>query len=217
MFYDMQVFGLEEFEFVSWEEAFTFWKEQHPPGPLVRTIYLVNLTYHTVFVSPPGHKGNAIFLAAALGYPMPGQTHDPKDYTGKTGMHRGLPISNEAFSSEAHDKAVEDQEWDEAFFRKTGRHWQGHKEQGPTEHKHESKADPAMGSEPPSLDRAACLNLFGLQTGFSKRDLATAYRKLVSLYHPDKVASLAQEFKELAEHKTKQMNQARELLTKDFK
>jgi len=39
-------------------------------------------------------------------------------------------------------------------------------------------------------------------------DIRTAYRKLMSQYHPDKVATLGQELRDLAEHKSKQITTA---------
>jgi hypothetical protein len=208
MFYDMDAFGIEEFEFETWEEAFKFWKDEKPPGPLVKTIRLLNLSHYNVGVSPPGHTGNELWLNYRLGWLLPGQTHDPKYYTGRSAMLMGHPIQNPAFSQKAYNKAVEDREWDAVYFQKTGKHWQGHEER-----KDEPKA--SLGKEPQDapLDHASCLQILGLKPGFSKQSLKKAYNKAVTMNHPDKVPPhLDTEFRELAERKTKQINQAYEML-----
>ena len=215
MFYDMGELGIEEFEFMSWEEAFDFWKEQKPPGPLVRTIYLLNLRGidYRVEVSPPGHYGTPIILDAKLIGWMP---VDSKRYSGEQGMRLGYPIKNAAFIPKLYQRAVEDKEWDEIYFRKTGHHWQEHEEA-----KHGTEGGSKMTSEQFSLNRSDCLKILSLKPEFTKKELSTAYKKTVQRYHPDKVGphveTLPKEFKDLAEHKTKQINSAYELLMKDFK
>jgi DNA segregation ATPase FtsK/SpoIIIE-like protein len=42
----------------------------------------------------------------------------------------------------------------------------------------------------------------------SEKEITEAYRKMAKMYHPDKVAHLAPEFRELAEHRMKEINQA---------
>ncbi len=58
--------------------------------------------------------------------------------------------------------------------------------------------------------------LFGIKPGerFSKDDLKKKYRELLKMNHPDRVASLSAEFKELADKKTKEINNAYEKLLK---
>lgn len=58
--------------------------------------------------------------------------------------------------------------------------------------------------------------LFGISPGerFSKDDLKKRYRELLKMNHPDRVATLSEEFKELADKKTKQINSAYEKLLK---
>ena len=48
-----------------------------------------------------------------------------------------------------------------------------------------------------------------VRPGASEEEITAAYRRLVQLYHPDKVADLAPEFTELAERRTKEINTAR--------
>ena len=46
----------------------------------------------------------------------------------------------------------------------------------------------------------------------STEEIRIAYRKMASMYHPDKVAHLAAEFREMAERKMKEINIANEAL-----
>ncbi len=57
-------------------------------------------------------------------------------------------------------------------------------------------------------------DLFGISQGekMTKDDLKKRYRDLLKMNHPDKVASLSPEFKDLAHKKTKEINDAYELL-----
>lgn len=51
----------------------------------------------------------------------------------------------------------------------------------------------------------------------SKDEITAAYRKMAQMYHPDKVAGLAPEFRELAEKRMKAINAAYEQLERSFK
>jgi DnaJ-class molecular chaperone len=55
-------------------------------------------------------------------------------------------------------------------------------------------------------------DILGVSPNASKEEVAVAYRKLAQMYHPDKVASLAPEFRELAEKRMKAINAAYEQL-----
>ncbi len=48
-----------------------------------------------------------------------------------------------------------------------------------------------------------------VRPGASEKEITAAYRRLVQLYHPDKIADLAPEFTELAERLIKEINAAR--------
>jgi len=50
--------------------------------------------------------------------------------------------------------------------------------------------------------------LLGLKYGASISDIKDAYKKLISQYHPDKVANLGPELQLLAQKKTKDINEA---------
>ena len=50
--------------------------------------------------------------------------------------------------------------------------------------------------------------VLGITATASKEEIRIAYRKMASLYHPDKVAHLAPEFREMADRKMKEINSA---------
>ncbi len=55
--------------------------------------------------------------------------------------------------------------------------------------------------------------VLGVNSGASREEITAKYRELAQMYHPDKVASLAPEFRELAELRMKELNAAyREML-----
>lgn len=54
--------------------------------------------------------------------------------------------------------------------------------------------------------------VLGLQPGASDAEIERAYRKMISEYHPDKVANAAGEIKALAEQRSRAINQAYERL-----
>jgi predicted nuclease of restriction endonuclease-like (RecB) superfamily len=110
---------------------------------------------------------------------------------------------NKDFTWEAYNKELEDKKWKDSYFQRTGKQWSDK-----DEHKRSSKSAPKIDSEEKKLDLNACLELLGLKKGFSQKELKEAYRNAVKMNHPDKVASLSDEFKILAERRTKQINQA---------
>jgi DnaJ-domain-containing protein 1 len=50
--------------------------------------------------------------------------------------------------------------------------------------------------------------VLGIHISASKEEIRIAYRKMATLYHPDKVAHLAPEFREMADRKMKEINTA---------
>jgi DnaJ like chaperone protein len=76
----------------------------------------------------------------------------------------------------------------------------------------EEQSKPKSNSKPQVSGTYTVLNV---PTNASKEEITSAYKKLAQQYHPDKVASLAPEFKELAEKRMKEINAAyRELIDK---
>jgi hypothetical protein len=59
---------------------------------------------------------------------------------------------------------------------------------------------------------ANALKMMGLSDTASWEEVNCAYRRMVQLYHPDKVAGLAPEFQEIAERRMKEINAAYETL-----
>lgn len=58
--------------------------------------------------------------------------------------------------------------------------------------------------------------ILGVVEGVSFEEIKKAYKKLIIKYHPDKVSHLGEEFKILAENKTKEINNAFSKLKKIF-
>ncbi|MBW3609375.1 MAG: J domain-containing protein [Actinobacteria bacterium] len=52
------------------------------------------------------------------------------------------------------------------------------------------------------------LKVLGVELGASQKDIDTAYKKKAKTYHPDRVASLAPEVREMAELRMKEINAA---------
>jgi len=55
-------------------------------------------------------------------------------------------------------------------------------------------------------------DILGIRRNASDDEITAAYRRLVQMYHPDRVANLAPEFRDLAESRMKEINRAHELL-----
>lgn len=61
------------------------------------------------------------------------------------------------------------------------------------------------------------LQILGLSKNFTEEDLKKQYRKLISKYHPDLFATKSEEIRKQAEEKAKEINAAKEYLTKYLK
>jgi hypothetical protein len=57
--------------------------------------------------------------------------------------------------------------------------------------------------------------ILGLNGGESIKDIESSYRKLIKMYHPDKVASMGKEIIKTAEEKTKELNDAYDFFKKN--
>jgi DnaJ like chaperone protein len=66
------------------------------------------------------------------------------------------------------------------------------------------------GSEPASLDAQPqeWWEVLGVSAKASPEEIREAYRKLIAQYHPDKVASLGPEIREVAHRKSQQITEA---------
>jgi DnaJ-domain-containing protein 1 len=86
---------------------------------------------------------------------------------------------------------------------------EGKKEEKKEERKREERREEPRKRPAPAKD-ASAENIFELKPGqqFTKDELKKKYHELLRMNHPDKVASLGQDFKKLAEQKTKDINTA---------
>lgn len=117
--------------------------------------------------------------------------------------------SNPTFDPDAYWNALEDKRWKDEYQRRAGKSWSERNE--PKTHT-ESHHD--IDKEKLDLSEDECLKILGLKPGYSQKELGQAWRRAVKMNHPDKVAELSEEFKSLAEKRTKQLNQAYEFLRK---
>lgn len=89
------------------------------------------------------------------------------------------------------------------------RHWQYHR------HGSAGRTDARTSGARPSTNVAAAQHahtpahdLLGVEPGATPEEVAQAYRRMAMLYHPDRVSGLADEFKELADRRMKEINAA---------
>jgi DnaJ-domain-containing protein 1 len=73
---------------------------------------------------------------------------------------------------------------------------------------HEDKGPFDTGGERSDSSQEDCWHILGVSPDVSAEDLQYAYRALIRKYHPDKVETLGDEFKEIAKIKTQQINAA---------
>jgi DnaJ like chaperone protein len=57
-------------------------------------------------------------------------------------------------------------------------------------------------------------SVLGLSPGASREEIKAAYRRLAAKYHPDKVAHLGEEFREIAEQRFKEIQEAYQRLNR---
>ncbi|TPG55485.1 J domain-containing protein [Roseomonas nepalensis] len=62
------------------------------------------------------------------------------------------------------------------------------------------------------MDRAEAMTVLGLEPGFTQEQVRAAFRKLIALNHPDKVAHLSPEIRAVADALTRKINEAHGLL-----
>ena len=126
-------------------------------------------------------------------------------------------VLNPFFWPAGYDHAVAaDKNWRDEYYRRTGRVWNGPSTEGSGDGgngdgNHKPESDPPEEGE--DLAYYDCLQLLGLQPGgFTSTELTKAYRAAIKLNHPDKVATMATEFKVLAERRSRMINLAYEKL-----
>lgn len=92
----------------------------------------------------------------------------------------------------------------ETFQQFDGSHRHSHRTGfGNSRKRDNGSADPRKSS-----DTGDCYTILGIKRGASQDEIKRAYRGLASKYHPDKVAHLGDEFRELAEIRFKEIQQA---------
>lgn len=85
-----------------------------------------------------------------------------------------------------------------------GRENRDRKERGREEHREEQTGGGRI--------KLNAREVLGVEEGASPEDIRSAYRRLAGQYHPDKVAHLGEEFRELAEKRFKEIQEAYEEL-----
>ena len=85
--------------------------------------------------------------------------------------------------------------------------------QNPESEEDFASVQPENSSDPRELAFAETL---GLEKPYSEKEIKSAYRKLIAQYHPDRVSAMGSEIKELAEAKTKEINEAYDFFRNKF-
>jgi hypothetical protein len=89
---------------------------------------------------------------------------------------------------------------------------------GPFGKKAPSKQREQTKTETPSESKGETpYEILGVTPNASEAEITAAYRKMAQMYHPDKVAGLAPEFREIANRRMKEINAAYEELKRRFK
>lgn len=70
-------------------------------------------------------------------------------------------------------------------------------------------------SAQPRPDTQDPYSVLGIRRGASEKEIRNAYKELANRYHPDKVQHLGEEFRQLAENRFKEIQQAYHYLTKE--
>jgi len=64
-------------------------------------------------------------------------------------------------------------------------------------------------------DLESAYNVIGVSPSFSDQEIKKAYRKMANKYHPDKIAHLGDDFKDIAQEKFKSVSEAYQKIKKD--
>jgi hypothetical protein len=125
-----------------------------------------------------------------------------------SGLNIYLYVSNHTLASDFANffNSAKQQSFDEQGERKSG---------FKTKMKRTRREEVSRDKPPqPDVDSRykSAYDILGIQIGASIDDINTAYRHMAQMYHPDKVAHLAPEFREIAEDRMKEINAAYEEL-----
>ena len=64
-------------------------------------------------------------------------------------------------------------------------------------------------------DLESAYNVLGVSSSSSDQEIKKAYRKMANKYHPDKIAHLGDDFKDIAQEKFKSVSEAYQKIKKD--
>ena len=64
-------------------------------------------------------------------------------------------------------------------------------------------------------DLESAYNVLGVSSSSSDQEIKKAYRKMANKYHPDKIAHLGDDFKDIAQEKFKSVSGAYQKIKKD--
>jgi DnaJ-class molecular chaperone len=70
------------------------------------------------------------------------------------------------------------------------------------------RSPPAGTPPPPAKDGRSPYEILGVTSSASPAEIRAAYQRLIQQYHPDRVAEMGPELRELAEQRTKEINVA---------
>lgn len=119
----------------------------------------------------------------------------------------------DSISSEKKELDDFEEELKKSSFQKEGERSQT-KRDGQSHRRHRSGEQQRAKQKPGEKSDGEYLKILGLTPGVSNQEISAAYKKLISQYHPDRVASLGPELHELASRKTKEINEAYQMLKK---
>jgi DnaJ-class molecular chaperone len=76
----------------------------------------------------------------------------------------------------------------------------------------EARSTPKVAADRPAAKSP--YEVLNVRRGATREEVVSAYREMCKLYHPDKVAHLAPEFKDIAEARMREINAAYQRLTR---
>jgi hypothetical protein len=124
--------------------------------------------------------------------------------TSTNGLNIHVHVSNHSIAADFanHFNSTRQQSFDEQSRRKSGFKAKVKRTR--------LEGDPKDKSPHPDIDsrQKSAHEILGIEIGASSDDISTAYHHMAQMYHPDKVAHLAPEFREIAEDRMKEINAA---------